>query len=179
MSVSEKVYLFNEANFQVAKKLNHQRNVGKKRDKEKSKANLDKLNTLKASYKEDKERFTKQIEFYKNQLRELSNKKLKVEEKKLLKQSYNDKIEKATIKLEKSKERLENFKRIIEMKEKCENIALSTSKANYIDPRIGISFCKRFDIPIEKIYNSSMQKKFEWALDVEDDYFEKFARIDN
>lgn len=177
MSVSEKVYLFNEANFQVAKKLNHQKNVGKKKDKEKSKANTEKLNELKASYKEDRERFTKQIEYYKNQVRELPNKKLKADEKQLLKKSYNEKIEKATIKLEKSKERLENFKRTIEMKEKCENVALSTSKANYCDPRIGISFCKRFDIPIEKIYNSSMQKKFEWALDIEDDYFERFKEI--
>uniref|UniRef100_A0A6C0EK95 DNA topoisomerase 1 n=1 Tax=viral metagenome TaxID=1070528 RepID=A0A6C0EK95_9ZZZZ len=45
------------------------------------------------------------------------------------------------------------------------NIALSTSKANYLDPRISVVWAKKANCPIEKIYNKTYLQKFVWAMD--------------
>jgi len=50
------------------------------------------------------------------------------------------------------------------------NIALSTSKTNYIDSRIVVAWCKKHDVAIEKIYPKTLLKKFVWAMDSSPDY---------
>ncbi|PWA31818.1 hypothetical protein CCH79_00006732, partial [Gambusia affinis] len=70
-------------------------------------------------------------------------------------------------------------------REENKQIALGTSKLNYLDPRIsvawylcsfflptlGIVWCKKWSIPIEKIYNKTQREKFAWAIDMaEKDY---------
>ena len=50
------------------------------------------------------------------------------------------------------------------------NVSLGTSKVNYIDPRITISFMKKHDISIDKLFTSALQDKFTWALDVDSNY---------
>jgi len=79
---------------------------------------------------------------------------------------YEEKREKA--KTDKQKEAVEKSISTQESKlSQAEgNIALSTSKVNYIDSRITVAWCKRVDMPIEKIYNKSQLKKFAWAMDV-------------
>jgi DNA topoisomerase I len=42
--------------------------------------------------------------------------------------------------------------------------SLETSKTNYIDPRITVSWCKRNEFPIESAYTSELIKKFTWAM---------------
>ncbi|KAM8704620.1 hypothetical protein ACLKA7_009131 [Drosophila subpalustris] len=44
------------------------------------------------------------------------------------------------------------------------NVALNTSKVNYLDPRITVAWCKRNAVPIEKVFNSTLRKKFQWAI---------------
>jgi DNA topoisomerase-1 len=34
-----------------------------------------------------------------------------------------------------------------------------------MDPRITISWCKRKDVPIEKVFNKTLRSKFAWAMD--------------
>ncbi|TDZ13177.1 DNA topoisomerase 1 [Colletotrichum spinosum] len=49
-------------------------------------------------------------------------------------------------------------------------VALSTSKINYIDPRLTVVFSKKFDVPIEKFFSKTLREKFSWAIkSVEDD----------
>lgn len=55
-------------------------------------------------------------------------------------------------------------------KDENKTTALGTSKTNYIDPRISAAWCKKYDVPIEKIFNRSLREKFEWAVEVEKDY---------
>jgi DNA topoisomerase-1 len=55
-------------------------------------------------------------------------------------------------------------------KEDLKTVALGTSKINYMDPRITIAWCKRNDVPIEKIFNKSLLAKFNWAMEVEPDF---------
>lgn len=45
------------------------------------------------------------------------------------------------------------------------NISTSTSKVNYLDPRITVSWCKAGEVPIEKIYNKTQLAKFVWAME--------------
>uniref|UniRef100_A0A8B9G1U0 DNA topoisomerase I n=1 Tax=Amazona collaria TaxID=241587 RepID=A0A8B9G1U0_9PSIT len=57
-------------------------------------------------------------------------------------------------------------------REENKQIALSTSKLNYLDPRISVAWCKKWGIPIEKIYNKTQREKFAWAIDMAEEDFE-------
>jgi DNA topoisomerase-1 len=38
-------------------------------------------------------------------------------------------------------------------------IALGTSKLNYIDPRLTFAWCKKFEVPIEKFFSKTLREK--------------------
>ena len=52
------------------------------------------------------------------------------------------------------------------LQQENKEIALSTSKLNYLDPRISVAWCKKWDVPIEKVYNKTQRQKFAWAIDM-------------
>jgi DNA topoisomerase I len=56
----------------------------------------------------------------------------------------------------------------MDLKHKDDNkeVSLGTSKLNYMDPRISVAFCKRNEIPIEKIFSKTLRDKFNWAMAV-------------
>jgi DNA topoisomerase-1 len=56
----------------------------------------------------------------------------------------------AAIEKEAKKIETENLK--LQEKIKGKNLALGTSKINYMDPRISISWCKDNEVPIEKVF---------------------------
>ena len=60
----------------------------------------------------------------------------------------------------------------VELRNKEENkeVSLGTSKANYMDPRITVAWCKRFDVPITKPFAKTLMAKFTWAMGVEPEY---------
>ncbi|KAM7414136.1 hypothetical protein PAMA_019112 [Pampus argenteus] len=57
-------------------------------------------------------------------------------------------------------------------REENKQIALGTSKLNYLDPRISVAWCKNMEVPVEKIYNKSQRDKFAWAIDMTEVDFE-------
>ncbi|KAM9854302.1 DNA topoisomerase I, mitochondrial [Aulostomus maculatus] len=57
-------------------------------------------------------------------------------------------------------------------REENKQIALGTSKLNYLDPRISVAWCKNMEVPVEKIYNKSQREKFAWAIDMTEADFE-------
>jgi len=61
-------------------------------------------------------------------------------------------------------ERLEAKSKIRE-ENKC--VALGTSKINYMDPRISVSWCKRSETNIEKVFPKKLRDKFCWAMYIE------------
>ena len=65
-------------------------------------------------------------------------------------------------KLEKGAKKLEAA---LKVRNQTMNVALSTSKINYNDPRISVAWCKKNEVPIEKIFSSVMLEKFTWAMD--------------
>merc|ERR1712129_416477 len=51
-------------------------------------------------------------------------------------------------------------------KEDNKEVSLGTSKANYMDPRITVAWCKRCDLPIERLFPKTLKDKFNWSLQV-------------
>jgi DNA topoisomerase-1 len=96
--------------------------------------------------------FSEQTNKIKNQLKDLKQKKKDAKNPSKLK----DRINKLKIKLD--------------LKQELKNLSLGTSKINYIDPRITVSFMKKHDIAIDKIFNKSLQEKFKWAFEVDENF---------
>lgn len=59
----------------------------------------------------------------------------------------------------------------IDIEERSKNLTLActTSKMNYIDPRIVVSWAKKNDIEIKKIFPVALQKNFAWAIEGTDE----------
>lgn len=92
---------------------------------------------------------------FKDQLQKIDSKILELKQKKLTAKNPK-KIQEIIKKLRYKKE----------VKHQLKNISLVTSKTNYIDPRITVSFMKFHDIPIEKMFSKTLMEKFKWAFDV-------------
>lgn len=60
----------------------------------------------------------------------------------------------------------------MDLKHKDDNkeVSLGTSKINYMDPRISVAWCKRNEVPIEKIFSKTLRDKFNWAMAVPPDW---------
>lgn len=150
---------YNHANAKVAILCNHQKTVSDNYGK-----NIDKI-------KEQIKKLTKQRNEIKSELDAVESdswyelkKKKKLKKKKSSKPSqYKEKIKKLMQKIKKLKLREKS-------KNELKNVSLSTSKVNYIDPRIIVAFMKKFNIPMEKIFSTKLQSKFSWAMDVDENY---------
>ncbi|CAA0829184.1 DNA topoisomerase 1 [Striga hermonthica] len=73
-------------------------------------------------------------------------------------------------KIAQSMVKVEKMERDKKVKEDMKNVALGTSKINYNDPRISVAWCKRHEVPIEKVFTKSLLAKFVWAMDVDPDF---------
>jgi len=84
------------------------------------------------------------------------------------------KRDKAPEKLVEAIDRLEDkikaFKLQMVDREAGKEVALGTSKINYLDPRITAAWCKKYDVPIEKIFSKTLLTKFPWAMEVDIDW---------
>ena len=88
---------------------------------------------------------------------------IKKSKEKLRKARKNKKTKPETIKRMESMIKKLKARKILKIELK--NISLGTSKINYIDPRITVSFIKRHNLPIDKIFSKTLQEKFKWAMD--------------
>lgn len=73
-------------------------------------------------------------------------------------------------KVERKQQQLQKLLLQKTVKDDLKTVALGTSKINYMDPRISVAWCKRSEVPIEKVFNKSLLSKFLWAMDVEPDF---------
>ncbi|KAL0245764.1 hypothetical protein I308_104900 [Cryptococcus tetragattii IND107] len=110
--------------------------------KKKTKGELDeRLSEIKAEFKElKKERKAKKID-----------PKRSATEEKLLAQ------------ISKIDERIATAKVQLQDRDKLKDVALGTSKINYIDPRLTVAWAKKFDVPLEKLFSKTLREKFPWA----------------
>nr|CDS27751.1 DNA topoisomerase 1 [Hymenolepis microstoma] len=144
---AQKLLSYNRANRAVAILCNHQRAVPK-------------------SFSTSMENLQKKIDAKKEQINAVMT------EARQIKADYSkSKSAAKKVQYEKLKKRLGTLKdqltRLqVQATDRDENktIALSTSKLNYLDPRITVAWCKKYDIPIEKVYNKTQREKFMWAI---------------
>ena len=99
-----------------------------------------------------------QVDKVDNRIKELKKKKLKYQEKK------------DTEKVNKIETKIKLYKLKKDTKLKMKNVSLSTSKNNYIDPRIIFSFINKFEIPPEKLFTQQLIDRFKWASNVDKNY---------
>lgn len=85
----------------------------------------------------------------------------------LKKERPSDKLEEAIDKLQ---EKIKAFKLQMIDRDEGKEVALSTSKINYLDPRITVAWCNTHDVPIEKLFSKTLLVKFPWARTVENDW---------
>ncbi|CAE6427573.1 unnamed protein product [Rhizoctonia solani] len=67
-------------------------------------------------------------------------------------------------------EKIKMFKFKMQDKEEGKEVALGTSKINYLDPRITAAWCKKHNVPIEKIFAKTLLNKFPWAMEIDEDW---------
>eukprot|EP01054_Gregarina_sp_Poly1_P005409 Gregarina_sp_Poly_1__5408@NODE_285_length_10045_cov_61_806174_g246_i0_p1_GENE_NODE_285_length_10045_cov_61_806174_g246_i0NODE_285_length_10045_cov_61_806174_g246_i0_p1_ORF_typecomplete_len758_score145_58Topoisom_I/PF01028_20/1_5e78Topoisom_I/PF01028_20/4_6e03Topoisom_I_N/PF02919_15/4_2e74Topo_C_assoc/PF14370_6/9_6e03Topo_C_assoc/PF14370_6/1_4e24_NODE_285_length_10045_cov_61_806174_g246_i038716144 len=82
----------------------------------------------------------------------------------------NMKEEAAVRKLHTLKNKKVKMELRIRVKDENKTVSNHTSKQHYMDPRITVTFCKKYDLPIEKFFNSSLLKKFPWAMYAKSDF---------
>ncbi|XP_074572698.1 DNA topoisomerase 1 beta-like [Curcuma longa] len=153
----EKIAVYQHANKEVAIICNHQRSVSKSHENQMSKLN-EKINDLKAQ----REELTVDLNRARKGKPPLKDKEGKTK-KNLAPEAIGKKIAQIDAKIEK----MEIDKQI---KEDLKTVALGTSKINYLDPRISVAWCKRHEVPIEKIFNKSLLAKFAWSMDVDPNF---------
>ncbi|KAJ9452253.1 DNA topoisomerase 1, partial [Diplonema papillatum] len=56
------------------------------------------------------------------------------------------------------------------IKDGTKEVSLTTSKTNYIDPRVVCAWCTREDVRPTQVYSATLLKKFPWARHVEPDW---------
>lgn len=147
-SIPEKILAYNRANRAVAVLCNHQRAVPKGHSKS--------MEALKEKIQAKRD----QVDEAEEDLREATKaaKRGSVKEKLAC-----DKKKKA---LERLREQLKKLELQETDRDENKTIALGTSKLNYLDPRISVAWCKKYGVPIEKIYNKTQRDKFRWAIDM-------------
>uniref|UniRef100_A0A6A7G310 DNA topoisomerase I n=1 Tax=Hirondellea gigas TaxID=1518452 RepID=A0A6A7G310_9CRUS len=152
-SIDRKKYFYDEANRQVAILCNHQKTITSSADVQLEKSE-EKLKGYRAKLAEQK-----------LELQYLTGKKKrkasKSDESKPKRQRTAEQVKAAIQTLQ---TRIEKSLLQHKMKSSTMGIALGTSKINYMDPRITVAFCKRTELPIEKIFQRALLDKFPWAM---------------
>eukprot|EP00984_Skeletonema_dohrnii_P031481 scaffold24029_cov144-Skeletonema_dohrnii-CCMP3373.AAC.2 len=144
------------------KKIPLKKNI--KEEQEKVAKALEKAKSMKekAKTKEEKIAATEQDEKAKQMRKDLGE--LKFTQNHLWeKEPSKDQVVK---KIENWKEKIKKMELNIKHKDDNKEVALGTSKLNYMDPRISVAWCKRNDVPIEKVFSKTMRDKFNWAMAV-------------
>ena len=62
-------------------------------------------------------------------------------------------VTRAEAALKKLRERLTNYEGQLAVKDQTKDVALGTSKINYMDPRITVAWCKAKEVPLESVFN--------------------------
>ncbi|KAI7751046.1 hypothetical protein M8C21_032066, partial [Ambrosia artemisiifolia] len=153
-NVAENVVVYNQANKEVAIICNHQRSVSKSHTAQMMRLNekIDELKGVLEELETDLARAKK------------GKPPLKGSDGKMKRNMNPEALQK---KIDQTLAKIEKMERDKETKEDLKTVALGTSKINYLDPRITVAWCKRREVPIEKIFNKSLLAKFAWSMDVD------------
>jgi DNA topoisomerase-1 len=73
-------------------------------------------------------------------------------------------VDKIELAIEKMDKKIHEAELEMQSREDNKEVALGTSKINYIDPRLTVVFAKKFGVPIEKFFSKTLRDKFNWAI---------------
>ncbi|KAJ4297099.1 DNA topoisomerase 1 [Collariella sp. IMI 366227] len=107
--------------------------------------------------KELKERMKAATELEAKFKKENKSKKVEVEGK-------SPSVEKLATAIEKLDDRIRTLELQSADREGNKEVALGTSKINYIDPRLTVVFSNKFQVPVEKFFSKTLRDKFNWAI---------------
>lgn len=150
-TVDGRVAHFNRANKEVAILCNHQRSVPKGHE-----GQMGKMQEKLAALEEEVQDLERELKL--------------ARAGKAGKDGKVWKEESVANKLAKKREQLERTRIQAKVKEDLKTVALGTSKINYLDPRITVAWCKRHEVPIEKVFNKSLLTKFLWSMDCDPEF---------
>jgi len=137
--------------------------IRKKFEKENEKLHAEGKKEMKAKELDERLEAAKEVE---NRFKK-ENKTKKVEA-----EGRSPTIEKLENNLVRLDQRIETMSLQAEDKENNKEVALGTSKINYIDPRLTVVFSKKFNVPIEKFFSKTLREKFDWAIKSVDEDWE-------
>lgn len=151
---------YNEANRKVAILCNHQKAAGKSHD-----VAMDRI-------QEQGEKLTERISTLKRHRDELKSggPGVAFDEDDASTHKLPEKVALCEKELIRLKQRIEKMVHQAELREGNKNVSLTTSKINYMDPRITIAFCKRTGLEVGRVFSKTIIAKFPWALDVSEEY---------
>jgi len=177
-NIEEKISTLKKQKSQLKKILKHlnagkdERKIPCKKDekklKEKAEAALTKAKKMKESAKTNEEKIaaTEADEKAKEMKRDLA--KVKFEQAHLWdKVPSKDQVSK---KIKSWTDKIAKMEMDLKHKDDNKEVSLGTSKINYMDPRISVAWCKRNEVPIEKIFSKTLRDKFNWAMAVPPDW---------
>nr|XP_054762423.1 DNA topoisomerase 1-like [Lytechinus pictus] len=148
-TVTAKMLSYNRANRAVAVLCNHQRAAPKTFDKQ-----MENLQEKITKKQQDIKEARKGLKAIKSEYKNSRNERLKLA------------LEKKQKQVDRLKDQLEKLEMKATDKEENKEIALGTSKLNYLDPRISVAWTKKWDVPVEKVYNRTQRDRFRWAIDM-------------
>mmetsp|Transcript_3951 Transcript_3951/g.5542 ORF Transcript_3951/g.5542 Transcript_3951/m.5542 type:complete len:547 (-) Transcript_3951:57-1697(-) len=174
MTIDEKMLFYNRANREVAILCNHQKSVSKKHGEQMGKID-EKINEL----KDHRSLLEQQIKFLNgkgkapeapDESSDSDDDEKDDDKKKKKKMTFPDDVDKCKDQISKINQRIAKWETKKTEKDELKTVSLTTSKINYIDPRISVAWCKKHDVPIEKVFSKTLRQKFPWAMDVDEDW---------
>lgn len=168
----KKIDFFNNCNLAVAKKLNHKKTL--------SKEYMDKLKEQEKSLKLENESLKITIQNIKAEIEQNKKEitKLKTLGKTSKVNTLKEKNKKLKLKISTMEEKFEEKAIKFNTKKSVGDFALNTSKTNYSNPRVTVSWCKDMRVPLNKIFTKSLLTKFNWAEDTPKDFWRNYPVIE-
>lgn len=180
-AVHDKIVFYNQQNKEVAILCNHQRSAPKTHDAQMSRMQarmdesnqwLTELQKAQRKLRKSKESSTTVAEYkpVKPEITDDMDDKAKAAARKhaqeapLVKTKREMSETQINAAIKRTKEKLAKLEADAQVKDDLKTVALGTSKINYLDPRITVAWCKKHDVPIERIFASALLVKFAWAM---------------
>lgn len=171
MTPEEKANFYDNAVKQVAILCNHQKTASKNFDLqiEKLKYKIEVFEKYLDELQAHLKKFKGQKGPKKNDMEVILERKEDGNHKMYTKK-YPDSKDKCANEIKKLQEKIRKEKQNVEKRESNKEIALGTSKTNYNDPRVTVSWCKSVDQTIEKCFPKTLRDKFLWAMSIEPEW---------
>jgi len=185
--IHSRLLFYNEANKDVAVLCNHQRSLPKThslmlerlRDKlEESRAYLEALKMARGKAQASPDSRA-QVTRWRRPVVEIPEDCSLAERKRIREEAEKRPKEKQVVNMglasitrgiAQTQEKIRRLEADLKTRDSLATVSLSTSKINYLDPRITVAWCKRHEVPIERIFPRALQEKFMWSMGVSEDF---------